>query len=136
LHLRLSVNGQIRQDAYCCEMLHKPDRTLTELSSLQDLHVGDLLATGTPAGCAAKAPGRAARFVARHLVSEATKWQLFIKAGLRSPLYLQPNDVMQLTICTDDGQLDLGMQRSRIVAAENQSEERPVLSTIGSASVR
>jgi 2,4-diketo-3-deoxy-L-fuconate hydrolase len=54
--------------------------------------------------------------VTRHLVSEATKWQLFIKAGLRNPLYLQPNDVMQLTIRTDDGQLDLGMQRSRVVA--------------------
>jgi len=116
LHLRLSVNGQIRQDAYCGEMLHKPDRTLTELSSLQDLHVGDLLATGTPAGCAAKAPGRAVRFVTRHLVSDATKWQLFIKAGLRDPRYLQLHDVMQLTIRTDDGQLDLGMQRSRIVA--------------------
>lgn len=117
LHLRLSVNGHIRQDAYCGEMLHKPDRTLTELSSLQDLHVGDLVATGTPAGCAAKAPGRAARFVTRHLVSDATKWQLFIKAGLRNPRYLQLDDVMQLTIRTDDGQIDLGMQRSRIVAA-------------------
>lgn len=116
LHLRLSVNGQIRQDAYCGEMLHKPDETLTELSALQDLNVGDLLATGTPAGCAAKAPGWAARFVTRHLVSEATKWQLFVKTGLRDPLYLQPNDVMQLTISTDDGQLDLGMQRSRVVA--------------------
>ena len=117
LHMRLSVNGQVRQDGYCGEMLHKPHQTLTELSALQDLNAGDLVATGTPAGCAAKAPGKAARFVTRHLVSEATKWRLFIKAGLRNPLYLQPNDVMQLTIRTDDGQLDLGMQRSRVVAA-------------------
>lgn len=117
LHVRLSVNGQVRQDGYCGEMLHKPHQTLTELSALQDLHVGDLLATGTPAGCAARAPGKAARFVTRHLVSEATKWQMFIKAGLRNPLYLQPDDVMQLTIRTDDGQIDLGMQRSRITAA-------------------
>jgi 2-keto-4-pentenoate hydratase/2-oxohepta-3-ene-1,7-dioic acid hydratase in catechol pathway len=115
LHLRLGVNGEVRQDAYCGEMLHKPADTLAELSALQDLNAGDLLATGTPAGCAAKAPGKAVQFAMRHFVSEATKWQLFIKAGLRNPLYLQPGDVMQLSIRTDDGQLDLGSQRSRIV---------------------
>jgi 2,4-didehydro-3-deoxy-L-rhamnonate hydrolase len=124
LHLRLSVNDQIRQDGYCGEMLHKPAETLTELSALQDLNAGDLLATGTPAGCAAKAPGRAARFVTRHLVSETTKWQLFITEGGRNPLYLQPDDVMRLTIRTDDGRLDLGMQRSRIIAAEGSANAR------------
>jgi 2-keto-4-pentenoate hydratase/2-oxohepta-3-ene-1,7-dioic acid hydratase in catechol pathway len=98
-------------------MLHKPAKTLTELSALQDLDAGDLLATGTPAGCAAKAPGRLAQFVARHFVSEANKWKLFIKGGLRNPLYLQPDDVLQLSIRTDDGQIDLGEQRSRVVVA-------------------
>jgi 2-keto-4-pentenoate hydratase/2-oxohepta-3-ene-1,7-dioic acid hydratase in catechol pathway len=33
LRLRLGINSQGRQDAYCGEMLHKPHRTLTELSS-------------------------------------------------------------------------------------------------------
>jgi 2-keto-4-pentenoate hydratase/2-oxohepta-3-ene-1,7-dioic acid hydratase in catechol pathway len=117
LHMRLTVNGQVRQDAYCGEMLHKPHQTLTEVSALHDLHAGDLVATGTPAGCAAKAPSRIALFVARHFLSEATKWKLFIKANQRNPLYLQPSDVLQLSIRTDDGELDLGSQRSRVVAA-------------------
>ena len=58
--MKLSVNGQVRQDAYCSEMLFKPHQTLTELSGLHDLGVGDLIATGTPSGCAAKAPGKLA----------------------------------------------------------------------------
>ena len=117
LHMRLTVNGQVRQEAYCGEMLHKPHQTLGELSAMHDLYAGDLVATGTPAGCAARAPGRVAMFVTRHFMSDATKWKLFIKGNLQNPAYLRPNDVMELCIRTDDGQLDLGAQRSRIVAA-------------------
>jgi len=117
LHMRLTVNGQVRQEAYCGEMLHKPHQTLGELSAMHDLYAGDLVATGTPAGCAARAPGRVAMFVTRHFMSDATKWKLFIKGNLQNPAYLRPNDVMELSIRTDDGQLDLGAQRSRIVAA-------------------
>ena len=90
--MRLAVNGTVRQDAYCREMLHKPPQTLSELSALQDLNAGDLIATGTPAGCAAKAPGKIPMFVARHFLSDPAKWQLFIKNGRRNPLFLQPGD--------------------------------------------
>ena len=31
--MRLSVNGQPRQDAYCREMIHTPASTLTELAA-------------------------------------------------------------------------------------------------------
>ena len=117
LRMKLSVNGGLRQNGLCGSMIYKPHQTLTELSGLHDLMAGDLIATGTPAGCAAKAPGPAAMFVARHFISEPTKWQLFIKGGLKNPKYLQPNDIMELSIRTDDGQLDLGLQRSRVVAA-------------------
>lgn len=115
LHMRLSVNGQVRQDAYCRDMLHQPHATVSEFSALQNLHAGDLIATGTPAGCAAKAPGKLPMWVARHFLSEPTKWKMFIKGGLRNPLYLQPSDVMTLSIRTDDGALDLGQQRSVVV---------------------
>ncbi len=115
LHMRLVVNGQPRQDAYCGDMIFKPHQTLTELSALQNLHPGDLIATGTPAGCAARAPGRLPMWFARHVLSEQAKWQLFIKKGLRNPAYLQPGDVMRSTIRTDDGAIDLGEQQNRIV---------------------
>ena len=98
-------------------MLFAPHQTLTELSALQDLHAGDLIATGTPAGCAAKAPGTLVTFVMNHLLSPATKWKLFIRKGLVNPLYLKPGDRMTASIRTDDGALDLGEQRNLIVAA-------------------
>ncbi|MDE2593332.1 MAG: fumarylacetoacetate hydrolase family protein [Burkholderiales bacterium] len=117
LRMSLSVNGSVRQNDVCGSMIHPPHATLTELSGLHDLAAGDLIATGTPSGCAAKAPGKAAMFIAKHLLSEETKWKLFIRNGLKNPLYLQPNDVMELSIRTDDGQIDLGAQRTRVVPA-------------------
>ena len=116
LHMQLRVNGQLRQDAYCRDMLHPPHATVSEFSALQDLHAGDLIATGTPAGCAAKAPGKLSMFVANRILSEATKWHMFIHRGLSNPLYLQPNDVMTLSIRTDDGALNLGEQRNVVAS--------------------
>jgi len=115
LHMRLVVNGQPRQDAYCGDMIFKPHQTLTELSGLHNLYPGDLIATGTPAGCAARAPGKLQMWLVRHLLSDQAKWRLFIKKGLRNPAYLQPGDVMRSSIRTDDGAIDLGEQQNRIV---------------------
>jgi 2-keto-4-pentenoate hydratase/2-oxohepta-3-ene-1,7-dioic acid hydratase in catechol pathway len=117
LHMRLSVNGQPRQDAYCSEMIHAPAATLTELAELHDLHAGDLIATGTPAGCAARAPGKLAMFVLKHLLSDAGKWRIFIRKGASNPAYLRPGDRIHASIRTDDGLIDLGEQTTRITAA-------------------
>lgn len=116
LKMTLAVNGDTRQQAYCKDMLYKPDQTLTEFASLHDVRAGDLIATGTPAGCAAKAPGKATMFVARHFISDATKWKLFIAKGEKNPLYLRPGDEMSLAIRTDDGAIDLGKQLTKVVA--------------------
>ncbi|MGZ5198647.1 MAG: fumarylacetoacetate hydrolase family protein [Telluria sp.] len=117
LRMRLSVNGRTRQDAYCGDMIFKPHQTLTELSGLHDLGPGDLIATGTPAGCAARAPGKLAMWVMKHVLSEQAKWRLFIKKGMANPAYLQPGDLIEASIRTEDGRIDLGKQRNRVVAA-------------------
>lgn len=117
LRMRLHVNSRLRQDAYCADMLFKPHQTLTELSAMHDLQAGDLIATGTPAGCAARAPGKLTMWVMRHLLSDATKWRLFIKKGAANPAYLKLGDVVTVSIATDDGMLDLGQQRNQVVAA-------------------
>ena len=114
LHMRLAVNGQPRQDAYCRDMIHAPAATLTELAAMHGVQAGDLIATGTPAGCAVRAPGRLAMFVLKHLVSDATKWRLFIGKGLANPAYLRPGDRLNLSIRTDDGAIDLGQQTTAI----------------------
>ena len=116
LHMRLGVNGTARQDTYCSDMIYAPHQTLTELSGLQNLYAGDLIATGTPGGCAAKAPGKLVYFVMRHFMSDATKWKLFIQKGQSNPLYLRPGDEVSASIRTDDGALDLGEQYNRVVS--------------------
>ncbi|MBV8470706.1 MAG: fumarylacetoacetate hydrolase family protein [Burkholderiaceae bacterium] len=116
LHMKLLVNGQTRQDAYCADMIHTPAATLTELAAMHDVHAGDLIATGTPAGCAARAPGKLTMFILKHLMSEATKWRLFIKKGASNPAYLRPGDQILASIRTDDGLIDLGAQTTRITA--------------------
>ena len=115
LRMKLAVNGQPRQDAYCREMIFKPAPTLTELAALQDLHPGDLIATGTPAGCAARSPGKGVMFILKHFFSDAGKWKMFIRKNLSNPAYLRPGDRMTLAIRTDDGVLDLGEQVTTIV---------------------
>jgi len=117
LKMTLAVNGNVRQQAYCGEMLFKPAETLTELAAMHDMQVGDLLATGTPAGCAAKAPGKLVMFILKHFMSDAGKWKAFIAKATKNPLYLKRGDLVTLSIRTDDGALDLGQQRTKVVAA-------------------
>jgi 2,4-diketo-3-deoxy-L-fuconate hydrolase len=116
LHLELAVNDHVRQNAYCRDMIYPPHATLTELSALQDLRPGDLIATGTPAGCAARAPGKLTMLIARIFLTERAKWQMFVSAGRKNPRYLKSNDIITATIRTDDGHIDLGLQHNRVVA--------------------
>ena len=115
LSLRLTVNGELRQHDSTANLVHKPAATLTELSGVQDLHAGDLLATGTPAGCALSIPSPARQRLGA-LLPEAVKWQVFMKVQARRTQYLQPGDVVEATIRSEDGRIDLGRQRNRIVA--------------------
>jgi len=119
LRLRLWVNDELRQNGSAAGLVFKPAPTLTELAGLQDLFPGDLLATGTPAGCALRAPGRAMMFLANLLPPKA-RWARFVEMGSRNPRYLKPGDRMRAAIRTDDGAIDLGEQRNRIVAASDE----------------
>ena len=116
LRLRLSVNGQIRQDALASDMVHRPPATLTELSSLQDWEAGDLLATGTPGGCALQAPAKPVALLAQ-LVSPARRQALVRRVAARNPRRLRPGDVVEASVRTDDGAIDLGAQRNQVVEA-------------------
>jgi 2-keto-4-pentenoate hydratase/2-oxohepta-3-ene-1,7-dioic acid hydratase in catechol pathway len=114
LQLRLTVNGQVRQSDSTANLVYGPAETLTELSSVQDLDAGDLIATGTPAGCALTIPSPAKQRIAA-LLPEATKWQMFLKAQESRPQYLKPGDVVEARIRSTDGVIDLGVQRNRVV---------------------
>lgn len=115
LNLRLTVNGEIRQSDSTANLVHGPAATLTELSGVQDFDTGDLLATGTPAGCALAIPSPGKQKIGA-LLPEAKKWALFLKAQARRSQYLKPGDVVEASIKSADGRIDLGTQRNRVVA--------------------
>jgi len=115
LQLRLSVNGQVRQNDNTANLVHGPVATLNELAGVQDLQPGDLIATGTPAGCALSIPSPAKMRIAA-LLPEAKKWALFLKVQSKRTQYLQVGDKVETSIRSTDGVIDLGVQHNRIVA--------------------
>jgi 2-keto-4-pentenoate hydratase/2-oxohepta-3-ene-1,7-dioic acid hydratase in catechol pathway len=110
LKLRLLVNGQLRQEAYASQMLFKPAETLQELAGLMDLAAGDLLITGTPGGVALQAPSPLIQKLGTLLFPEQKRLQKFINRQKQNPKYLQDRDIVQASIRTDDGTIDLGSQ--------------------------
>ena len=111
LRLRLSVNGEVRQNMTVADMIYRPVEALRALTRFQRLDPGDLLLTGTPVGTALSAPPKPVALVTS-LLPPATKWRLFFKAQARNPKYLRDGDVIEATVATDDGALDLGTQRT------------------------
>ena len=117
LQLKLTVNDKLRQNDTTANLVYGPAETLTELSRVHDLEPGDLLATGTPAGCALSIPSPAKQKIAA-MLPEKAKWEMFLKVQAARPQYLKPGDVVEARIHSSDGRIDLGMQRNRIVAEE------------------
>ncbi|MGB8259292.1 MAG: fumarylacetoacetate hydrolase family protein [Terracidiphilus sp.] len=114
LELTLTVNGQVRQSDRIENLVYGPAETLTELSAVHDLNAGDLLSTGTPAGCALSVPSPLKQRIVA-LLPERMKWKMFLKIQSRRNQYLNPGDIVESRIATADGSIDLGVQRNRIV---------------------
>lgn len=115
LQLTLTVDGEVRQSDSTANLVYGPAETLTELSGVQDFEPGDLLATGTPAGCALSIPSPAKQRIGA-LLPEKKKWEIFFKVQAKRTQYLRPGQVVEASIRSADGRVDLGMQRNRIVA--------------------
>lgn len=111
LRLRLWVNGDLRQDSPATEMVHLPPASLTELSAVQDWAPGDILATGTPGGCALQAPPKPVA-MASQLLSPRRKLAALQRMAARNPRALTAGDVVETHIGTADGSIDLGRQRN------------------------
>ncbi|MEU9958647.1 fumarylacetoacetate hydrolase family protein [Streptomyces sp. NPDC050982] len=116
LRLRLSVNGDLRQDRTLADMIVRPAQALTLLARFQTLDPGDLLLTGTPGGTALKAPPKAVEKVGA-LLPPAVKWKAFFRSQARNPHYLRDGDLITATIATPDGRIDLGEQRTPVTDA-------------------
>ncbi|MCZ8381813.1 fumarylacetoacetate hydrolase family protein [Mycobacterium sp. CPCC 205372] len=114
LRLRLSVNGEERQNALVeGDMLYRPLQALQSLTRFQDLAAGDLVLTGTPAGTALSAPPKPIEIIGS-LLPPAVKWKAFFKRQAANPKYLRDGDVVEASVATDDGAVDLSTQRLRV----------------------
>jgi len=57
LRLRLSVNGEKRQDGTSSAMIHRVPQIIAHVSAIFTLEPGDVILTGTPAGVGPVVPG-------------------------------------------------------------------------------
>jgi 2-keto-4-pentenoate hydratase/2-oxohepta-3-ene-1,7-dioic acid hydratase in catechol pathway len=103
LRLELEVNGEVRQNMLVHgDMIYPPLQALQSLARFQRLGTGDLVMTGTPVGTALGAPPRPPEVKA------------FLKREASNPKYLQHGDVLDVSIATNDGAIDLGTQRTAV----------------------
>ena len=111
LRLQLQVNGQVRQDMIVeGDILYSPLQAVQALTKFQKLEAGDIVLTGTPVGTALTTHGI------------APKGDIDIRAFLsaqaeNNPNYLHHGDVVEATVATDDGAINLGTQRNKVVYA-------------------
>jgi 2-keto-4-pentenoate hydratase/2-oxohepta-3-ene-1,7-dioic acid hydratase in catechol pathway len=109
LRLRLSVNGKVRQNMLVeGDILFPPVQALQALAKFQKLEAGDIVLTGTPVGTALTTHGIAPKGdidLGAFLSAQAEK----------NPNYLHDGDVIEATVTTDDGAIDLGVQRNVVV---------------------
>ena len=114
LRLELRVSGEVRQNMLVDgDMIYKPLQALQSLARFQHLNPGDLVLTGTPAGTALSAPPKPVEIIGS-LLPPAVKWRAFFSRQAGNPKYLQHGDVVELSVATDDGAIDLGTQRTSV----------------------
>lgn len=114
LRLQLRVNGELRQDSTVeTDMIYRPVQALAALARFQKLSAGDVVLTGTPVGTALSAPPKAVQKLVS-LLPDDLKWKLFFAGQAKSPKYLHDGDLVEATVATEDGKIDLGVQRNRV----------------------
>lgn len=114
LRLQLRVSGEVRQNALVDgDMIYQPVQALQSLTRFQRLDAGDLVMTGTPVGTALSAPPKPIEIIGS-LLPPALKWKAFFNRQTNNPKYLQHGDVVEVSVATDDGAIDLGIQRTAV----------------------
>ena len=109
LRLQLSVNGEVRQNMLVeGDIMFPPVQALQALSKFQKLDAGDILLTGTPVGTALTTHGVTPK-------GDIDMGAFLTAQYEHNPKYLHDGDVVEATIATDDGAIDLGVQRNVVV---------------------
>jgi 2-keto-4-pentenoate hydratase/2-oxohepta-3-ene-1,7-dioic acid hydratase in catechol pathway len=88
-------------------------QALQALSRFQRLDAGDLVLTGTPVGTAISAPPKPIEIIGS-LLPDHLKWKTFFARQAKNPKYLRHGDIVEAAVATDDGAMDLGVQRTTV----------------------
>lgn len=112
LRLQLRVNGELRQHSVVDgDMIFSPLQALQGLAEFQRLDVGDVILTGTPVGTAVRAPKPDPDNPVKKPAGKPT-FDVFLASQADNPFYLRDGDIVESTVSTDDGAIDLGTQRN------------------------
>jgi 2-keto-4-pentenoate hydratase/2-oxohepta-3-ene-1,7-dioic acid hydratase in catechol pathway len=116
LELNLWVNGQLRQQASTSQLIHKPHKTLQQVSRFSNLKPGDCLLTGTPGGVALEMNLKTGLSILLNMSKDAKRKAKFTQAQSRIGEYLKDGDVIEAQITSRDGSIHLGRQKNTVVA--------------------
>jgi len=92
-------------------MIYRPAAALTGLARFQQLSPGDVVMTGTSVGTALSAPPKPVQKLVS-LLPDDVKWKMFFTGQAKNAKYLHDGDVVEASVTTDDGKIDLGTQRN------------------------
>lgn len=114
LRLQLWVDEELRQDSTVQnDMIYRPVQALAALARFQRLSPGDLVMTGTPVGTALSAPPKPVQKLVS-LLPDHVKWKLFFAGQAKNQKYLHDGDVVEASIASADGKIDLGTQHNEV----------------------
>ncbi|HWK23240.1 MAG TPA: fumarylacetoacetate hydrolase family protein [Ureibacillus sp.] len=111
LELQLKVNGEIRQEANTNQLLYKPVETLNELAEIMDLEAGDLVMTGTPGGVAMQLSADEMNSMTSLVTKFGEKVEVIERQNTLGN-YLNDGDIIEATIVSADGSINLGKQQN------------------------
>lgn len=117
LELTLKMNGKIKQNATTEQLIHKPPKTLTDISQYADINYGDCILTGTPGGVIGGHSVKTALAILLNFKNDKKRRQKFIEAQKARATFLQPGDFLELEIKSLDGSINLGKQKNMIAQA-------------------
>lgn len=116
MELSLALNGEQRQHASSSQLIWKVEETLSYISERMDLKRGDLLLTGTPGGVTAPATLELVSILKEKLFDDVARRDALRVEMVKARPFMQPGDVMTLTLRdARDGKL-LGGMTSKIAA--------------------
>jgi len=117
MELKLHLNGKLMQHGTTDQLIHKPAKTLRDLSEFSNLHTGDCILTGTPGGVLANFNLKTALAILFNMKNDRNRRKKFTQAQLAQTDFLKPGDVLELQIKSLDGSIDLGQQKNAIADA-------------------